>query len=101
MRDWSRMQTVGSTGACAVCGERDARALTSLRLAGGEPVVVCGTHELMHRRVGRTARSIEELRALVSERRRNVDRRAGNPDELAAALTHAFSPDRRETDRRI
>jgi len=95
------MQTVGSTGACAECGERDARALTSLRLAGGEPVVVCGTHELMHRRVGRTARSIEELRALVSERRRNNDRRSANPDELAAALTQAFSPDRRESDRRI
>ncbi|WP_394826370.1 hypothetical protein [Pendulispora albinea] len=94
------MQAFGTGSTCAVCGERDARALTSLRLAGGEPVVVCGTHELMHRRVGRTARSIEELRALVSERRKSADRRAANPDELASALSQAFAPDRRESDRR-
>jgi len=95
------MQAFGTGSTCAVCGERDARALTSLRLAGGEPVVVCGTHELMHRRAGRTARSIEELRTLVTERRQLVDRRGQNPDELADALTHAFAPNRREsTDRR-
>lgn len=86
--------------ACAVCGERDARALTTLRLAGGEPVVVCGTHELMHQRASRTARSIEELRTLVTERRRTADRRIANPDELAGALTQAFSPNRRESDER-
>ncbi|WP_394843237.1 hypothetical protein LZC95_40075 [Pendulispora brunnea] len=74
--------------------------MTSLRLAGGEPVVVCGTHELMHRRASRTARSIEELRALLAERRKLTDRRAPNPDELAGALTHAFSPDRRASDDR-
>jgi hypothetical protein len=84
-----------ASGACAVCGERDARALSTLRLAGGEPVVVCGTHELMHRRAGRTARSIEELRSFVKERRKTVDRRNLDTDELAQALTLAFSQDRR------
>lgn len=83
-----------ASGACAVCGERDARALSTLRLAGGEPVVVCGTHELMHKRAGRTARSIEELRSFVLERRK-VDRRHVETDELAEALTRAFSGERR------
>jgi hypothetical protein len=83
---------------CAVCGDRDARALSSTRLAGGELVTVCGTHELMHRRATATARSLTELRALVMNRRTTEDRRgAGSEeyDELGQKLALAFSSDRR------
>ena len=83
---------------CAVCGDRDARALSSTRLAGGEQVTVCGTHELMHRRATATARSLAELRALVMNRRTTADRRGGcaeEHDELGQKLALAFSGDRR------
>lgn len=88
---------------CAVCGDRDARALLATHLSGGEPVTVCGTHDLMHRRAERPARSLAELREMVMDRRRTPDRRGSHPelDELGSQLARAFAPERRaEADRR-
>lgn len=95
------MGTVHSiVGSCVVCDESDARALSTTRLSRGEVVVVCGTHALVHERnLGRAA-SVDELRALVGERRDRDERRATG-DELAEALTAAFTPsDRRRIERR-
>jgi hypothetical protein len=54
---------------CVVCGTTDARLLSSTRLFEGERVVVCGSHKTAHRRSDAIARSIEELRTIVGERR--------------------------------
>jgi hypothetical protein len=62
--------------ACLVCGMRDVRALTTTALATGGSAVVCGTHELMHRRAGNVARDENHLRAIVAERRKSTERRA-------------------------
>ncbi len=40
------------------------------RLEDGTRVTVCGSHKTAHRRAERMARSIDELRALVGERRK-------------------------------
>ena len=87
-------------GSCAVCGERDTRALATSRLASGESVVVCGTHELMHKRSTKQARTLTELRSLFLERRRMGERRNFEGDELGAQLARAFANERRYVDRR-
>lgn len=89
-----------TAAACVVCGSTDARGLCTTRLAGGEEIVVCGTHELMHRRSRALARSAAELGALVSDRRMRDERRRDEPDELGARLVAAFCSDRRQTPRR-
>lgn len=88
-------------GCCAVCRMRDARGLVMVDLESGVRVTLCGTHDLMHRRAGAHARSIEELRTMFKDRR-GTDRRAfkGEIDELAARLDAAFMKDRRGTERR-
>lgn len=86
----------GSGAECVVCGVRDARLLTSTRLASGASAVVCGSHELAHSRAQAPASSVEALRALVGDRRTDRERRAER-DELALHLSLAFSGDRRET----
>ena len=88
-------------GRCSVCGMRDARALVMVDLQSGVRVTLCGTHDLMHRRAGGKARSVEELKAAFKDRR-GTDRRAyrGEIDELAARLDAAFMKDRRGTERR-
>lgn len=79
---------------CVVCGELDERALATLKLIDGSRVFVCGTHDLIYRRSGETASTIEELVAIAKDRReRSVRRDVG--DELGARLTSAFSADRR------
>jgi hypothetical protein len=55
--------------ACLVCGASDARVLATTRLEDGTRVTVCGSHKTAHRRTERLARSLDELRALVGERR--------------------------------
>jgi hypothetical protein len=86
---------------CAICGQADLRALSTTRLARGEVVVVCGTHELMHRRSGRTAESLSDLQAMVRDRR-EARRRYPIADELGARLMEAFSTNRRsDGDRRV
>ena len=77
-------------GSCVVCGENDARALSTTRLSRGDIVVVCGTHELMHRRSERKAETESELRAMLRNRRESKRRRP-IPDELGARLIEAFS----------
>jgi hypothetical protein len=88
-------------GPCSVCGLRDARALVMVDLSSGVRVTLCGTHELMHRRTGSRARSVEELKAAFKDRR-GTDRRGyrGEVDELAQRLDAAFMKDRRGTERR-
>jgi hypothetical protein len=75
---------------CVVCGEIDARALSTTRLSRGDIVVVCGTHELMHRRAARKADTATELRSMLRNRR-DTKRRQPIPDELGARLIEAFS----------
>lgn len=90
-------------GSCIVCGHFDSRALSTTRLANGEVVVVCGTHELMHRRAESPARSTAELRRMLTERRRG-SRRGIDGDELGMRLSEAFATSERRsgagTDRR-
>jgi len=86
--------------ACVVCGSTDARALCTTRLASGEEVVVCGTHELMHRRSRSVAASTSELAEIVRDRRDVRERRRDDPDELGAQLIAAFRTERRRTPRR-
>ena len=88
-------------GRCSVCGMRDARALVMVDLQSGVRATLCGTHDLMHRRAGGRARSIEELKSAFKDRR-GTDRRGykGEVDELAASLDAAFMKDRRGTERR-
>jgi hypothetical protein len=92
------MTLVGSS--CCVCGARDARALEDIVLIGGARVTICGSHALMHRRSCAQARSAAQLRQLIGERRGRSERRSTG-DELADALTAAFSGDRRVADRRL
>ncbi len=85
---------------CVVCGERDERALSTLKLGDGGRVVVCGTHDLIYRRSGQVAINEEELRMITRDRRQRRHRR-DDGDELGAQLVAAFSPDRRASgDRR-
>ncbi len=95
------VKMVNELPGCAVCGLCDVRALVTLRLAGGVQVTVCGTHELMHRRMGGVTRTLSELRAKMKERRRPAERRESIPgDELGMALSAAFAGERRAQSRR-
>jgi hypothetical protein len=85
-------------GACCVCGASDARSLVQVTL-GSRRVTLCGSHALMHRRSPAQARSIPELRQILSERRRRRERRSDG-DALGAALSAAFAGERRAADRR-
>ncbi len=59
-------------GACVVCGSTDQRVLSFTRLLQGERVTVCGSHKTAHHRSEMIARSIDELRILVGERRKSA-----------------------------
>ncbi len=85
---------------CCVCGSRDARSLVDVVLIGGAQATLCGSHALMHRRSATQARTGVQLRELLGDRRGRRDRRTEG-DELGAALTAAFSGDRRAADRRL
>jgi hypothetical protein len=91
----------GATGSsCCVCGITDARSLVDVVLIGGAKATLCGSHALMHRRSPAQARSGSQLREMLGDRRGRRDRRMEG-DELGAALTAAFSGDRRAGDRRL
>ena len=92
------MTVLGSS--CCVCGASDARALEEIVLIGGSRATLCGSHALMHRRSPTQARSAAQLRQLLGDRRDRSERRSTG-DELAAALSAAFSGDRRVADRRL
>jgi hypothetical protein len=62
----------GEAEGCVVCGSRDARMLSYTRLDDGTPVTVCGSHKIAHRRSERLASSIDELRAMLGERRKKT-----------------------------
>lgn len=95
-----RSMTLALKSCCVVCNLDDARSLSVTRLSTGETVVVCGSHELMHKRSSRTAASIAELRAMVKNRRHAIDRRSLQIDELGAQLSEAFSEEKREVNER-
>ena len=88
------------SSSCCVCGESDARALTTTTLRSGVLVTLCGSHELMHRRSAAPASSETELRDAFGERRETNRRGRADIDELAASLTAAFARDKRVGDRR-
>ncbi|MDB4945773.1 MAG: hypothetical protein JWP97_5307 [Labilithrix sp.] len=54
---------------CAVCGTTDLRTLATTTLEGGQRVTVCGSHKVAHRRAETLARSIDELRLMLCDRR--------------------------------
>jgi hypothetical protein len=85
---------------CVVCKMDDERSLSVTRLSTGENVVVCGNHELMHKRSSKTAATVAELRAMVKNRRHSIDRRSLQIDELGAQLSEAFSDNRRAVNER-
>jgi hypothetical protein len=86
---------------CAVCGTCDARALVKVVLSSGLRVTLCGTHHLMQTRVAEGARSVEELRSALADRRARGRRAEGEIDELAERLSAAFTRERRSGDRRV
>jgi len=65
-------RTAPEVGACVVCGSTDQRVLSFTRLLQGERVTVCGSHKTAHHRSEMIARSIDELRMLVGERRKSA-----------------------------
>ena len=79
---------------CVVCAERDERALSTLMLADGTRVVVCGSHDLIYRRSGQLAQTVAELRLITRDRRERAPRRDPG-DELGERLVAAFAPARR------
>jgi hypothetical protein len=88
-------------GACAVCATRDARLLVMVELPGGAAATLCGSHALMQSRIGKTCRTITELRVALAQRRNNHRRATGEGDELAERLSAAFIRERRgSTERR-
>jgi hypothetical protein len=62
----------GEAVGCVVCSSRDARTLSSTRLADGTSVTVCGSHKIAHRKSERLAGSIDELRVMLGERRKKT-----------------------------
>jgi hypothetical protein len=96
----SRGRRSDTAEGCSVCGLRDARALLPVVLVSGARLTLCGSHELMHRRAGGQARSIEELREALGERRSMQRRATGEGDELAERLSAAFTSERRVAERR-
>lgn len=86
---------------CAVCGAKDARLLVMVELPGGAAATLCGSHALMHGRLGEPCRTVTELRASLGERRSSDRRAVGEGDELAERLTAAFTRERRVHERRV
>jgi hypothetical protein len=82
---------------CSLCNWSDERALSQVSLADGTRVTVCGSHYVVHQRVGRTFPTLGAMRQELGERRRYQERRAPSRfrDELAMQLTAAFTMDRR------
>lgn len=58
-----------ATTTCAVCGASDSRVLGTTTLEDGVRVTVCGSHKVAHRRAERIARSIDDLRMMLCDRR--------------------------------
>lgn len=62
-------RTSASETCCAVCGTTDLRTLSTTTLEGGQRVTVCGSHKVAHRRAETLARTIDELRLMLCDRR--------------------------------
>jgi hypothetical protein len=62
-------RTAPSHTSCAVCGTADARLLSTTTLEDGVRVTVCGSHKVAHRRAEKMARSVDELRIMLCDRR--------------------------------
>jgi hypothetical protein len=98
--DKAGMIQAGGPGCCCVCGTRDARLLMMVELRGGAAATLCGSHALLHSRMGSPSTSIAELRESMTDRRGYERRATGEGDELAEKLTAAFTRDRRGGERR-
>jgi hypothetical protein len=98
-RPYTGFMIDGQRSGCCVCDSNDGRALVQVVLTSGRSVTLCGSHALMQQRSGCTAASEAELRAMLRDRRGRNERR-GAVDELGAALTAAFSGERRGEQRR-
>jgi hypothetical protein len=85
---------------CCVCQASDRRSLVEVTLIGGERTTLCGSHALMHRRSAVQARTPEELRKVLRDKRARSERRDDEGDALGAALASAFAGERREVQRR-
>jgi hypothetical protein len=85
---------------CCVCQSSDKRALVEVLLVGGARVTLCGSHALMHRRSPVQARSAQELRRRLGDKRARADRRDDEGDALGAVLASAFASERRAVQRR-
>lgn len=62
-------RTAPSQTSCAVCGTADERLLSTTTLEDGLRVTVCGSHKAAHRRAEKMARSVDELRMMLCDRR--------------------------------
>jgi hypothetical protein len=79
---------------------RDARLLVMVELRGGAAATLCGSHALLHSRLGEGATNVTELRATLRDRRATDRRGPTGGDELAESLTRAFTRERRGAERR-
>ena len=81
---------------CSLCNWSDERALSRVSLGDGSAVTVCGSHYVLHQRVGKTFETLGAMRAELGERRTCRERRSWmNADDLAMQLASAFTRDRR------
>ena len=82
---------------CSLCNWSDERALSQVSLSDDTPVTVCGSHYVVHQRVGRAFTTLGAMRQELGERRRYQERRSPSRyrDELAMQLTAAFTLDQR------
>ena len=69
MGNLDRRTAAPSHTSCAVCGTKDARLLSTTTLEDGLRVTVCGSHKVAHRRAEKMARSVDELRMMLCDRR--------------------------------
>ena len=61
--------SVAENPCCARCGAAAVRTLSTTTLEDGVCVTVCGAHKVEHRRAEQMARTVDELRLLLCDRR--------------------------------
>src|SRR5260370_26264712 len=74
---------------CCVCETSDERTLVEVELDGGGRATLCGSHAIMHGRSMQEARSADDLRDVLRDRRAMIASRHEG-DDLGTALTTSF-----------